>query len=158
MTLPHRLDPSVEPLDHVVGLRRLRRSQAVLDPQIGTELVDLVRASRLALAQAEEAVGDVLAIVHACNVDAARAGALAPLKDRLLREGETLRQPRRRLRARLYRRPHLWCRRRSLVKMDCQGLSPSRLAVNQRPTLFSDPPHSLRTDRAMKTADRREDM
>ena len=35
---------------------------------------------------------------------------------------------------------------------------PSRLAGKQRPTLFSDPPHSLSTDLAMNKVDRREEM
>ena len=59
--MQHLLDPPVESLDHAIGLRRLRRGQAVLDLEGGAERVELVRASRGPLAQAEEPVGEFLA-------------------------------------------------------------------------------------------------
>jgi hypothetical protein len=97
------------------------------------------------------------------------AVALAPFIDRLLRDAEALCQQRRRLRTRLDRSPDLRrplsadcyaiaCRavvRRLFVKMDQHGRTPSRLAGKQSTGLFSAPPHSLRTDLAMKRADRR---
>jgi hypothetical protein len=69
------------------------------------------------------------------------AVALAPFVDSLLRDPETLGQYWRRFRARLYRGPNLRRRRSLLVKMDQHGRTPSRT--------------SLRTDLAMKSADRR---
>ena len=53
-------DPSSEPLDHSIGLRGFRRGQTVLDVQISAEPVELVLAGRGPLAQAEEAIGELL--------------------------------------------------------------------------------------------------
>jgi|GEM_PF-3158680 len=44
VALQYLLDPSVETLDHAVGLRGFRRCQAVFDVQFGAELVELVGA------------------------------------------------------------------------------------------------------------------
>jgi hypothetical protein len=63
VALQHLLDPAVEALDHTVGLRRLGRGQSVLDAQFGAELVELVFACGRALAQAEQAVGELLAVI-----------------------------------------------------------------------------------------------
>jgi hypothetical protein len=81
-------------------------------------------------------VGRVAAVKHAV--------AVPPLVDRLLGRPEPLRQDRRRLVARLDRRPHPWRRRCLLVKMDQHGRTPSRM--------------SLRTGLAMKKPDRRKEM
>jgi hypothetical protein len=51
-------------LDHAVGLKRLRRGQAMLDVEGGAQRVELVRADRGALAQAEEAIRELLAILR----------------------------------------------------------------------------------------------
>lgn len=72
------------------------------------------------------------------------AVAPAPLVDRLRRHTEALRQHRSDLIARLDRRPHLGRRGGLLVKMDQHARSPSR--------------KSLKTDLAMKRADRRGEM
>ena len=50
MALEHLFDPTVEPFDHTVCLRGFRRGQAVVDVQVGTELVELVLARRSTLA------------------------------------------------------------------------------------------------------------
>ena len=72
------------------------------------------------------------------------AVAMPPLVDRLFGRAEPLRQNRRRLATRLDRSPHLRRSRRLLVKMDQHGGPPFRM--------------SLRTDLAMKKADRRGSM
>ena len=64
MALQNLLDAPVEPFDHAVGLRRFRWCQAVLDIQVSTELVELVFARRGPLAQAEQAIGERLAIAR----------------------------------------------------------------------------------------------
>ncbi len=46
VALQHLLDPSVEALDHAIGLGVLRRGQAVFDPEVAAELVELVLAGR----------------------------------------------------------------------------------------------------------------
>ncbi len=46
VALEHVLDPTVEPLDHAVGLRPHRWGQAMLDPEPGAEAVELVIAGR----------------------------------------------------------------------------------------------------------------
>ena len=85
--LQHLLDAAVEPLDPLpsrrlqaiaerdaVGLRMLRRGQAVVDAKFGAELVEIVLASGAAFAQAEQAVGELLAIVGKNGADAKGAG------------------------------------------------------------------------------------
>lgn len=72
------------------------------------------------------------------------AGAVTPLILSLLGRAEAFRQSRCRLIACLERRPYLWCRRCLFVKMDQHGRTPCRI--------------SLRTDLAMKNADRRGSM
>lgn len=72
------------------------------------------------------------------------AVALAPLPHRLLRDPVALRHDPRRLVARLDSSPDLWRRRRLLVKLDQDPCPPFLTA--------------LRTDFAMKKADRRGSM
>jgi hypothetical protein len=92
----------------------------------------------------------VAAVMHAVPV--------LPLTDGLPGRAEAFRQGRCRLVADLDCRPYLWCRRRLLVKMNQHGRTPSRLAGKQSPGPFSLPPHSLKTDLAMKNAERRGSM
>ena len=70
--------------------------------------------------------------------------AMAPFVDRLLGRAEPFRQNRRGLSAGLDRRPNLRCRRCLLVKVDQHGRTSFRM--------------SLRTDLAMKNAERRGSM
>ena len=70
----HLFDAAVEPLDHAVGLGVLRWGKAVLDAQVGAELIELVLAGGRALAQAEEAVGELFSIVRKYGADPYRAG------------------------------------------------------------------------------------
>ncbi len=75
VALQHLLDVAVEPLANSIGLGRLRRGRAVLDIEGCAELVELVRARCGALAQTEETIGELLAVVHcpavaACSGDA----------------------------------------------------------------------------------------
>jgi hypothetical protein len=76
ITLRHLLDLTVEAFDQAVCLRRLRRGQAVLNVQVFTRLVELALARRSALAQAEEAIGELLYVVRENSADADRAGTL----------------------------------------------------------------------------------
>ena len=62
MALEDVLDPAVEALDHAVGLWAHRRGQAVLDVEIGAEPVELVVAGGGTAAEAEEPVGEFLAV------------------------------------------------------------------------------------------------
>jgi len=64
MALQHLLDPAVETLDHAIGLRMLRRRQAVFDAQVVTEPVELVLAGGDTFAKAEQAVGKLAVIVR----------------------------------------------------------------------------------------------
>ena len=48
----------------------------MLDAQLGAELIELVLACRGAFAQAEEPVGELLAVIGQNGADADRAGAL----------------------------------------------------------------------------------
>jgi hypothetical protein len=85
VALKHLLDPAVETLDHAarhcprtnggqwLALGRFRRGQAVLDAELGAERVELVRARRGALAQAEEAVGELGAVIGQNGADTDRA-------------------------------------------------------------------------------------
>ena len=72
--LQHLLDPSVETLDHAVGLRVLRGSQAMLDPEVTAQQVELVPSGGGALAQTEQAVGKLLSVIGQNGADAQRAG------------------------------------------------------------------------------------
>jgi hypothetical protein len=54
MALQDVLDAAVEPLDHAIGLRVHRRCEAVLDAELGAEVVEVVAACGAALSQAEE--------------------------------------------------------------------------------------------------------
>lgn len=60
----HLGDTAIETLDYAVGLRRPGLGQTVLDAQGLAELVELVLAARLAVLGAEQAVGELLAVVH----------------------------------------------------------------------------------------------
>jgi hypothetical protein len=75
--LQHLLDPAVETLrcpamvclqtmrgGHAIGLRVLPGSQAMLDAEVTAQLIELMLAGGSALAQAKQAVGKLLAIVH----------------------------------------------------------------------------------------------
>ena len=64
VALQHLLDAPVEPLDHPVGLRRLRRGQAVLDALDCAERVELMLACGRPLTQAEEPIRELLAPRH----------------------------------------------------------------------------------------------
>ena len=63
VTLQHVFDPAVEALNHAVCLRPHRRGKAVLDTEIGAEAVEVVVAGCGALAQAEEPIRELLAVV-----------------------------------------------------------------------------------------------
>ena len=62
MALQDVLDPAIEAFDHAVGLRPHRRGQAMLDAETGAEAVEVVVARGGAPPQAEEPVGELLAI------------------------------------------------------------------------------------------------
>ena len=81
MTLKHFFDPTVEPFDHAVGLRRLRWGEAVLDAEFGAELVELVLARCNMLAQTKEAVGELFSIIRDDRANADRAGSLQILQE-----------------------------------------------------------------------------
>src|SRR5680860_84916 len=49
VALQHFFDAAIEALDHAVGLRRLRRCQAMIDSESGAEFVELVLTCRGAL-------------------------------------------------------------------------------------------------------------
>ena len=74
VALQHLLNAAVETLDHAIGLGVLRRSKAVFDAEVGAELIELVLAGGSALAQAEQAVGELLAIIRENGPDPHRAG------------------------------------------------------------------------------------
>ena len=75
MALQDILDPAVEALDHAVRLRPHRRCEAMLDAEFCAEHVELVLACGRALAQAEQPVGESLAVVrqHAGDLHRRRA-------------------------------------------------------------------------------------
>ena len=62
MALKDILDPPVESLNHAVGLRRLWWGQTVVDAKFGAQRVKLMFAGRRTLAQAKEAVSELLTI------------------------------------------------------------------------------------------------
>ena len=74
VALQHLLDPTVEALDHAVGLGVLGRGQAVFDAKISAEVIELVLAGGRRFTQTEQAVGELLAIVGENGADAQRAG------------------------------------------------------------------------------------
>ena len=57
-------DPSVETLDHAVGLGVLRWGQAVFDVEVGAQQIKFVLAAGAAFAQTKEAVGELLSARH----------------------------------------------------------------------------------------------
>jgi len=63
MALQHLFDAAVEALDHAIGLRMHRRREAVLDAEIGAEAVEIVLTGCHSLAQAEQPVGEFLAVI-----------------------------------------------------------------------------------------------
>ena len=75
MRLQHLLDPTVEALDHAIGLRVRRRAEAMLDAKLGAEPIELVLAGGAAPAQAEQAVGEFAAAIGLGGADAQRASA-----------------------------------------------------------------------------------
>jgi len=80
VALQHLLDAAVEALDHAIGLGMLRRGKAMVDAQVGAEQIELVLAGGGAFAQAEQAVGEFLAIIGENGADADRAGAFQVAK------------------------------------------------------------------------------
>ena len=76
MALKYLLDPTVEAFDHAVCLGRFRRGEAVLDGELGAELVELVLARCSTLAQAKEAISELFSVVCKDRADADRAGTL----------------------------------------------------------------------------------
>ena len=75
MDLQNLLDPAVEALDHAVGLRVLLRGQTVLDAEVVAEMIELVLASGVAFAKAEQSVGELFAIVGENGADVQKACA-----------------------------------------------------------------------------------
>ena len=73
VALQHLLDAAVEPLDHAVGLGMLRRGQAVLDAEVTAEQVERVLAGGCALAQADQAVGELFSVIRKYGADPDRA-------------------------------------------------------------------------------------
>ena len=69
VALQHLVDAAVETLDHAVGLRVLRGSRAMLDAEVTAQLIELTLAGGSALAQAEQAVGKLLAARHRPRTD-----------------------------------------------------------------------------------------
>jgi hypothetical protein len=64
MALQDIRDPAVEPLEHAVGLRPHRWSEAMLVAEVRAEQVELVLPAGAAPVQAEQAVGEGPAIVR----------------------------------------------------------------------------------------------
>ena len=62
MALKHIFDPSIEPLDHAVGLGRSWWGQAVFDVQSCAEFVELMFAAWCAFAQAKEAIRELFSV------------------------------------------------------------------------------------------------
>ena len=58
----HLFDASVDAPDHAVGLRVLRRGQAMLYPEVAAEQVERVLAGGGTFAKTEQTVGELLAI------------------------------------------------------------------------------------------------
>jgi hypothetical protein len=86
------------------------------------------------------------------------AVSVPPFIHRLFGRAKPFGQNRRSLIAGLDRGSNFRRRRCLLVKLDQHGRPPFRLAGKQSPGLFSDPLHSLKTDLAIKKADRRGSM
>ncbi len=61
--MQHLPDAAVEALDHAIGLRVRRWGRAVPDAEVCAEVVELVPAGGPAFAQAEQAVGELFAII-----------------------------------------------------------------------------------------------
>ena len=76
MALKDILYTPVEPLNHAVGLRRLWRGQTVVDAMFGAHRVKLTFAGRRTLAQAKEAVSELLTIIRKNGAHVQRTRAL----------------------------------------------------------------------------------
>ena len=63
VALQHLFDASVEAPDHAVGLRVLRRGQAMVNPEVAAQQVERVLAGGGPFAQTEQAVGEFAAII-----------------------------------------------------------------------------------------------
>ena len=57
-------DQAVEALNNAIGLRVHRRSQAMLDVEVGAAAVEIVVSGRGAAAKAEQAIGELLAVAR----------------------------------------------------------------------------------------------
>ena len=76
VALQHLLDASVESLDHAVGLRVLRRGQAMVNAEVAAQLVEVVLAGGGPFAQTEQAVGEFAAARHWARTNGAVNGSL----------------------------------------------------------------------------------
>jgi hypothetical protein len=76
MALKDILYTPVEPLNHAVGLRRLWWGQTVVDAKFGAQRVKLMFAGRRTLAQAKEAVSELLTIIRKNGANVQRTRAL----------------------------------------------------------------------------------
>ena len=74
MALQDLRDPAIEPLDHAVGLRMLRRGWAAFYAQLTAKLTELVLAGGSALSHAEQTINELAVVIgqHLANAD--RAG------------------------------------------------------------------------------------
>ena len=66
--------PEGESLDHAVGLRVLRRGQAMVDAQVAAEQVELVLAGGGTFAKTEQPISEFLAVIGENGPDLHRAG------------------------------------------------------------------------------------
>ena len=87
VALQHLLDASVEPLDYAVGLGVLRRGQAVFDAKVAAQQIERVLAGGRALAQAEQAVGELAAARHWARTNGAVNGSLGQHRSDVDRAG-----------------------------------------------------------------------
>ena len=63
VALQHLLDPAVEALEHIVGLRMLRWGKTMFDAAFGAAQVKRVLAGGALFAQAKQTVAELAAIV-----------------------------------------------------------------------------------------------
>lgn len=75
-------DPSIESLDHSIGLRGFWRAQTVLDVQVDAGPVELMLAGRRSLAQTEEAIGELLPVIGQDCADTDRASSFKVTQNR----------------------------------------------------------------------------
>ena len=76
VALQHLLDAAVEAFDPAVGLRMDRRGEAVFDAEVSAQAVKVMLAGSGTLAQAEQSVGEFLAIIGQNARDPHRASPL----------------------------------------------------------------------------------